>query len=175
MQFAAARLLRFSGPRSSGADRSSRRVSRAVAGPPTDWGCKAAIQGAAAHRRIRRATGAAPLAMESASRNRKFESSSLQQTVRLSPAAAFEGREPRFSARVWAAGLATGSAETRQVFHCGPTGGNISVGPYSSTAVPLRWSAKMPRRSRQSWVFSAVNVRVSLNSDRAYAKPSTIR
>jgi hypothetical protein len=41
--FAAARLLRFSGPRPSWADRSSARVSRAVAGPPTDWGCKAAI------------------------------------------------------------------------------------------------------------------------------------
>ena len=39
--------------------------------------------------------------------NRRFESSSLQQTVSLSPAAAFEGREPRFSAPVWAAGLAT--------------------------------------------------------------------
>src|SRR6476660_9080146 len=38
-------------------------------------------------------------------RNRKFESISLQQTVSLSPAAAFEGREPRFSARVWAAWL----------------------------------------------------------------------
>jgi uncharacterized protein YbjT (DUF2867 family) len=37
----------------------------------------------------------------------------VAQTV-PSPAAAFEGREPRFSARVWAAGLATGSAETRQ-------------------------------------------------------------
>jgi len=45
-----------------------------------------------------------------AGRNRGFESISLQQTVSLSPAAAFEGREPRFSARVWAAGLATGSA-----------------------------------------------------------------
>src|ERR1700726_1724786 len=95
-------------------------------------------------------------------RNRRFESISLQQTVSLSPAAAFEGREPRFSARVWAAGLAAGSAETRQALHCAPTGGNISVGPYSSTAVPLRWSTKMPRRSRQSWVFSAVNARVYL-------------
>src|ERR1700726_2421066 len=108
-------------------------------------------------------------------RNRKFESISLQQTVSLSPAAAFEGREPRFSARVWAAGLATGSAETRQALHCGPTGGNISVGPYSSTAVPLGWLAKIPRRSRQSWVYSALNVRGSLNSDWAQAKPSTIR
>src|ERR1700732_904289 len=108
-------------------------------------------------------------------RNRKFESISLQQTVSLSPAAAFQGREPRFSARVWAAGLATGSAETRQTLHCGPTGCNISVGPYSSTAVPLRWSAKMPRRSRQSWVYSALSVRESLNTDRAQAKRSTSR
>src|SRR3984893_13213523 len=97
--------------------------------------------------------------------DRKFESISLQQPVRRPPAAAFEGREPRFSARVCAAGLATGSAETRQAFHCAPTGGNISVGPYSSTAVPLGWLAKMPRRSRQSWVYSALNVRGSLNSD----------
>jgi hypothetical protein len=48
--------------------------------------------------------------------NRKFESTSLQQTVRLSPEAAFVGRNPRLSARVCAAGLATGSAETRKVF-----------------------------------------------------------
>src|SRR5205823_11141146 len=48
--------------------------------------------------------------------DQKFESTSLQQTVRLSPASAFEGREPRLSARVCAAGLATGSAETRGVF-----------------------------------------------------------
>ena len=78
-QFAAARLPRFSGPRPSWADRSSRRVSRAVAGPPTDWGCKAAIQGAAAHHRIRRRDQGRAVGDESASRNRKFESTSLQQ------------------------------------------------------------------------------------------------
>ena len=49
-------------------------------------------------------------------RNRWFESCSLQRRVRLSPGAAFEGREPRLSARLCAAGLATGSAETRRVF-----------------------------------------------------------
>src|ERR1700680_3734541 len=48
--------------------------------------------------------------------DRWFESISLQQTVRLSPASAFEGREPRLSARVCAAGLASGSAETRGAF-----------------------------------------------------------
>ena len=52
---------------------------------------------------------------ESLKRNRWFESGSLQRRVRLSPGAAFEGREPRLSARLCAAGLATGSAETRRV------------------------------------------------------------
>jgi hypothetical protein len=48
----------------------------------------------------------------------------------------------RLSARVWAAGLTTGSAETRQAFHCAPTGGNVSAGPYSSTAVPMMRSVQ---------------------------------
>jgi hypothetical protein len=52
----------------------------------------------------------------SCTRDRWFESVSLQQTVRLSPASAFERREPRLSARVCAARLATRSAETRTVF-----------------------------------------------------------
>src|SRR5258708_25376603 len=47
--------------------------------------------------------------------DRWFESTSLQRRVRLSPGAAFEGRERRLSARLCAAGLATGSAETRRV------------------------------------------------------------
>jgi hypothetical protein len=89
-------------------------------------------------------------------RNRRFESISLQQTVRLSPAATFERQEPGLSPRVCEARLTTGSAETQQAFHCAPAGGNVSAGPYSSTAVPLMRSTKMPRRSRQSCVFSAV-------------------
>src|SRR6266446_6597276 len=48
--------------------------------------------------------------------NRRFESISLQQRVCLSAASTFEGPEPRLSARVCAAGLATGSAETLRVF-----------------------------------------------------------
>src|SRR3984893_13025437 len=75
--------------------------------------------------------------------DRGFESISLQRRVSLSAASAFEGREPRLSARVCAAGLATRSAETRRAFQFAPTCGNISVGPYSSTAVPLMWSARM--------------------------------
>jgi len=35
-------------------------------------------------------------------------------------------------------------------FDTAATGGNISVGPYSSTAVPLTGSARMPRRSQRS-------------------------
>src|ERR1700720_3332007 len=67
-------------------------------------------------------------------RDRKFESISLQQTVRLSPAATFERQEPGLSPRVCEARLTTGSAETQRAFHCAPNGGNVSAGPYSSTA-----------------------------------------
>ena len=35
-------------------------------------------------------------------------------------------------------------------FDIAPTGGNISVGPYSSTAVPLMGLARMPRRSQRT-------------------------
>src|SRR5690348_14011679 len=49
-------------------------------------------------------------------RDRWFESISLQRRVRLSSASGFESREPRLSARLCAAGLATGSTETRRVF-----------------------------------------------------------
>ena len=47
-------------------------------------------------------------------------------------------------------------------FDIAPTGGNISVGPYSSTAVPLMWSARMPRRSRRSRAFSGLDRAVDL-------------
>jgi hypothetical protein len=70
-------------------------------------------------------------------RYQKFESISLQQTVRLSPAATFERQEPGLSSQVCEVRLSKGSAETQQAFHCAPTGGNVSAGPYSSPAVPL--------------------------------------
>ena len=94
--------------------------------------------------------------------DREFESPSLQRRVRLSPASGFEGREPRLSARVCAAGLATGSAETRRAFHFAPTGGNISAGPYSSTGVPLMWAARMLSWSQRSRAFSGFRVRIDL-------------
>ena len=59
----------------------SRRVSRAAAGAPIVRGCKAAIQGAAAHRRSGDATRAVLFGDERASRNRKFESTPLQRRV----------------------------------------------------------------------------------------------
>ena len=52
--------------------------------PTTDRGCKAAIQGAAPHRRIRRRDQGRAVGDESASRNRKFESTPLQRRVRVS-------------------------------------------------------------------------------------------
>src|SRR5580704_1146932 len=90
--------------------------------------------------------------------DRKFESISLQQTVRLSPAATFERREPGLSPQVCEARLTTGSAETQQAFHSAPTGGNVSAGPYSSTAVPLMRSAAMPRRSERNQEFPGFSV-----------------
>ena len=91
-------------------------------------------------------------------RYRKFESISLQQTVRLSPAATFERQEPGLSPQVCEVRLTTGSAETQQAFHCAPTGGNVSAGPYSSTAVPLMRSAAMPRRSERNQEFPGFSV-----------------
>src|SRR5271169_4117739 len=86
--------------------------------PTTDRGCKAAIQGAAPHRRLRRRDQGSAVGDESASRNRKFESTPLQRRVCLSPESAFVGQEPRLSTRVCAAGLASGSAETRRACRC---------------------------------------------------------
>ena len=70
-------------------------------------------------------------------RNRWFESISLQQTVSLSPAAAFEGREPRFPRGSGQLAWRPGQQRRAGCFDFAPTGGNISVEPYSSTAVPL--------------------------------------
>jgi hypothetical protein len=41
-------------------------------------------------------------------------------------------------------------------FDIAPTGGIISVGPYSSTAVPLMGSARMPRCTQRSWAFTGL-------------------
>jgi hypothetical protein len=93
------------------------------------------------------------------SRYWKFESISLQQTVCLSPAVFFEGREPGFPRGSGAAGWTTRSAETRRYFDMAPNPSNISVGPYSSTAVSLIWAARMPERNQ---AFSRLNRAVDL-------------
>src|SRR5580693_1897044 len=98
-------------------------------------------------------------------RDRGFESGSLQQTVRLSPAAAFEGREPCFPRGFGQLACRPGQQRLPGCFDIASTGGNISVGPYSSTAVRL---VVAPGLTRGKIVRS-------LNSHRAQAKPSTIR
>src|ERR1700720_589902 len=73
----------------------------------------------------------------SRSGDRWFESISLQQTVSLSPAAAFKGREPGFPRGFGQLACRLGQQRLAGCFDIASTGGNISVGPYSSTAVPL--------------------------------------
>ena len=90
--------------------------------------------------------------------DRGFESISLQRRVCLSPEAACEGREPRLSARLCAAGVATGSTETRTVFRYRANGGSISAGLYSSTAVPLMWFARTPSGPMKSCLLRAYRV-----------------
>src|SRR6202011_2239359 len=92
-------------------------------------------------------------------RYRWFESISLQQTVCLSPAVFFEGREPGFPRGSGAAGWTIRSAETRRYFDMAPNPSKISVGPYSSTAVSLIWAARMPERNQ---AFSRLNRAVDL-------------
>jgi len=71
-------------------------------------------------------------------RNRKFESTSLQQTVRLSRDFSFLYRKAGGCRGVGGSGQAARPAETRRVVNITPIAGNVSVGPYSSTAVPAR-------------------------------------
>jgi hypothetical protein len=55
----------------------------------------------------------------------------------LSPAAAFEGREPGFPRGFGQLAWRPGQQRLAGGFDIGSTGGNISVGPYSSTALRL--------------------------------------
>src|SRR5580704_7779363 len=85
----------------------------------------------------------------------------------------FRRSRTRLSARVWAAGLAIGSAETLGFFDIAPIGGNISVGPNSSTAVRLMWWRDCHAGPNE--VGPSLTYGRSLNPDWAQAKPSTIR
>jgi hypothetical protein len=65
--------------------------------------CKAAIQGAAAHRRVRRRDQGRAVGDDSASRNRKFESTPLQERVACEPQDESLGRGARNGAELTAA------------------------------------------------------------------------
>ena len=72
-------------------------------------------------------------------RNRKFESVSLQRTVRLSREGARRGRKPGFSRGCAGHGRRDGRQRLGSVGDMAPTGDNVSAGPNSSTAVPMMW------------------------------------
>jgi hypothetical protein len=80
--------------------------------PTTDRGCKAAIQGAAPHRRIRRRDQGRAVGDESASRNRKFESTPLQRRVCVSRDFALSRRKAGLFQPVCGAERAVRSGET---------------------------------------------------------------
>ena len=70
-------------------------------------------------------------------RDRWFESVSLQRTVRLSPAPLSKAENLGFPRGCGRLGWRLGRQRRAGCFEIAPTGGNISVEPYSSTAVPL--------------------------------------
>jgi hypothetical protein len=77
----------------------------------------------------------------------------------------FRRSRTRLSARVWAAGLATGSAETRRVFRY-----RVNRRQYLCRAIfQYRSAAGRGAGLNARWIGR------SLNSDRVQAKPSTIR
>ena len=93
-----------------------------------------------------RSAGGAPPSPE---RDRRFESRSLQQTVRVSRDFALPRREAGLFPRPCGVGEAARSTETGVARDMAPTGGNISVGPYSSTAVLPMWFATVPVLARK--------------------------
>ena len=89
----------------------------------------------------------------------EFESTSLQRTVRLSRAAAFDHREPRLSVRVCAAGLVSGTAETRRVFRYRANWRRYLCRAIFQYRGALMGSARKPRCTRQGQAFSGFIVR----------------
>src|SRR6478672_9609 len=69
--------------------------------------------------------------------DRWFESTSLQQRVCLSAASTFDGPKPGFPRGCARLAWRPGRQRRSACFDSAPTGGNISVGPYSSTPVPV--------------------------------------
>ena len=95
----------------------------------------------------------------SLTRNRKFESISLQRTVRLSPAPLSKAENLGFPRGCGRLGWRLGRQRRAGCFEIALTGGNISVEPYSSTAVPLMGSARMPLRADKIGAFASSIVR----------------
>jgi hypothetical protein len=111
--------------------------------------------------------------------DRWFESTSLQRRVRLSPRAAVGGREPGFPRGCARLDWRPGRQRRAGCFKIAPTGGNISVAPYSSTAEPLMGSARMPAgsnkvgafakldRAVERWPWTGLNQSPARSADRA--------
>jgi len=83
-------------------------------------------------------------------RDLKFESISLQQTVRLSRDFFFLYRKAGSCRGVRGPARAARPAETRRARQHHATAGNVSVGPYSSTAMPARRFATLVALVRQA-------------------------
>ena len=74
--------------------------------------------------------------------------SSRQSVSRLHPLSSVE--KPGFPRGCARLAWRPGRQRRAGCFDIAPTGGNISAGPYSSTAVPLMGLARMPRRSQRT-------------------------
>src|SRR6202043_2826742 len=109
------------------------QISSSPGGPSEPWN----REPVPAARRFRRASSDRGRSRLLSRGYRWFESISLQQTVCLSPAAAFKGREPGFPRGFGQLACRPGQQRLAGCFDIASTGGNISVGPYSSTAVRL--------------------------------------
>jgi hypothetical protein len=107
-------------------------------------------------------------------RNRKFESSSLQDTVCLSPAAAFEGREPGFPRRFARMAWRPRRAETPGCFDIAPTGECLwrAEFQYGSEADVV---GTVPGRSGRSQDLFGLSIGKSLKFGSGLRKPSTVR
>src|ERR1700739_453540 len=129
-----------------------------------------ARQGCATFRIALRALllGAAPEGVAYLARNRWFESVSLQRRVRCEPVSRgnspFQVEKPRFSAVVRTGTSGLGRQRHARRGNMWPKGGDISVGPYSSTAPPVMRSATMLRgRDTRGAGISARKAVISLS------------
>jgi hypothetical protein len=77
--------------------------------------------------------------------DQEFESAFLQRGVMCEPVSRGNSpsyvEKPRLSAGVRAGASGAGWQRRAGRGNIGPTGGNVSVGPYSSTAPPVMWAA----------------------------------